>query len=384
MFKNARPVLNLLGFEVKIDPSWLLIAALITWSLSQHTFPSRLPEATPSQHFMIAVATMLLFFASLLLHEVAHAFVARSYGVSTRGITLFLFGGVAELESEPKDASHEFYIAVAGPLMSLFLAFLFWVLLKFSMIFNGPEEFAAVFSYLALINLILALFNLLPAFPLDGGRILRAYLWNKSGNILRATKTASKSGELLAFALIVLGILTLFNGFVVSGFWQVLLGFFLLAAAKASYQNQLMQAAFAKRCVGTLMTKTPVITIHPDTTISDLIYNKILRFNVSFVPVIENETLLGYIDTEVLSDLERENWRNTRVNDVFVGLNPDNCVTEDMPLSELMKKISETNRRKFLVCQNSTLKGVISLSDLMGFLGLISLLKLHSNGQEPR
>ncbi|WP_317054725.1 site-2 protease family protein [Roseovarius rhodophyticola] len=382
MFKNARPVLNLLGFEIKIDPSWLLIAALITWSLSQHTFPVRLPEAASSQHFTMAVATMLLFFASLLLHEVAHAVVARSYGVATRGITLFLFGGVAEIESEPKAASHEFYIAVAGPLMSFFLAFLFWILLQISTILSGPKEFAAVFSYLALINLILALFNLLPAFPLDGGRILRAYLWKKSGNMLRATQTASKSGEFLAFTLIVLGIMTLYNGFVVSGFWQVLLGFFLLAAAKTSYQNQLMQAAFAKRSVGTLMTKTPVITTDPDTTISDLIYNKILRSNVSFVPVVENKVLLGYIDTEVLSHLERENWRNTKVNDVFVELNPDNCITEDMPLSELMKKISETNRRKFLVSQNSTLTGVISLSDLMGYLGLISLLKLHNNGHE--
>ncbi|MEO0863126.1 MAG: site-2 protease family protein [Pseudomonadota bacterium] len=373
MFSNARTIATVFGFEIRIDPSWLLIAALITWSLCQHTFPAAIPGLSQGTYVAMAVLAMLLFFASLLGHELAHALTARRYGVETRGITLFLFGGVAELSKEPTRAIHEFWIALAGPAMSFLLAFVFWVIAGMGVLMLGAGPATEVVGYLALINFVLAVFNLLPAFPLDGGRILRAWLWHRGGDMLAATEKAAQAGATLAYGLILLGVLALFQGAMIGGFWQILLGVFVLAAARGSVEAQRIKSLLGTHTIRDLMTAAP-ITTDPQTTLATLVNRIMLGKRVSFVPVVEKGTLLGHIDINLLSGIDRENWANTTVGDVFVGLGDSDCLPPDFPVPELFERIAQTGHRKYMVVDNGRLVGVISLSDLTRHLGLVASL----------
>jgi Zn-dependent protease len=374
MFSHAVKLFTLNGFDIKLDPSWALIAALITWSLSQQYFPSVFPGATAPTYAAMAVVAMLCFFASLLLHELAHSVVARRLGVPVKGITLFLFGGVAELEAEPQTAGVEFRVALAGPAMSLALAFGFSVLAQGFALIGDMPAVSQVLSYLAMINLILALFNLVPAFPLDGGRVLRAYLWHKHGDVLRATETAARSGTIFAYLLMALGILALFQGALITGLWQLMIGGFVLMAARASYQHQLARIVFDDKKVSAVMHNAPV-TVGPDMTLSEFVNRIMLRHGVSFVPVVEGDVLLGHMDRTVLSGIDRENWASTQVGDVFAGLDQNDTISPDMPVQDLMALISKTGQRKFLVARGKHLLGVVSLADLTRYLHMSDALR---------
>lgn len=367
MFANARKIFTVNGFDIKLDPSWLIIATLITWSLSQQYFPSKFPGATSTAYLTMAVIAMLCFFASLLLHELAHSVVARRLGVPIKSITLFMFGGVAELEAEPTSAPVEFWIALAGPVMSLTLAFGLWMLGQVASIVTDVTPVTLVLSYLALVNLVLALFNLVPAFPLDGGRMLRAYLWHRSGNVLSATKTAANSGATFAYILMGFGLLALFQGALVTGLWQLLIGGFVLAAARSSYQSQLARMVFDGKFVRDLMKPDP-ITVGPEITLSEFVNLIMLQHGVSFVPVIDSGVLLGHMDRAVLSGIDRENWGSTRVGDVFAKRDDQSTLAPDLPVQDLLALIGKTGRRKFLIIKGQTLLGVISLADLTHYL----------------
>lgn len=367
MFANSVKLFTINRFDIKVDPSWLIIAALVTWSLSQQFFPDALPGHTPQAYLAMAIVAMLGLFASLLLHELAHSVVARHLGVPIKSITLFLFGGVAELEGEPKSGQIELWIAIAGPLMSLALAFGFWSLSGMAALIGMAPAGVSVLSYLALINLVLAVFNMMPAFPLDGGRVLRAYLWHRSGDVMAATRTAARSGTFFAYFLMALGITALFQGAVVAGLWQVMIGAFVLMAARAAYTSQLAKSAFEGRRVGALMTRDP-ITAQPEMSLAALVNQIMLRHNVSFVPVTEGTVLLGHIDRSVLSGIDRENWASTQVGDVFVGLHDAVMVAPETLLPELMERIGQTGHRKFMVVTDHQLQGVITLSDMTACL----------------
>ena len=369
MLPRAVKIFNVIGLDIKLDPSWFLIAALITWTLSRAYFPSVLSDRDGTVYLAMALSAMLGFFASLLVHELAHAVIARHFSVPTQSITLFLFGGVTELGVEPKSANSEFWISLTGPVMSLVLAAGFWLLAEASSIVPEVSTITAVFRYLALINLVIALFNLVPAFPLDGGRILRAFLWHRTGDILKATETAAKVGIVFAYILLILGVVALFQDGVIAGLWYVMIGLFVLAAAKSSYQNQLIQIVFDDKTVRTLMHADPII-VRPDVTLSDFVNQIMLRHGVSFVPVVEDGVLLGHMNPKLLSDIDREHWSSTYVDDVFAGFDADTFVPPDLSVHALLERISRTGRRKFLVVDNNSLVGVITLSDLTRFLSL--------------
>ena len=378
MFSNSVKIFSLSGFDIKVDPSWLIIASLITWSLSQKYFPDVVPDATLVTYLMMALIGMLGLFGSLLLHELAHSVVARRLGIEIKSITLFIFGGLAELGAEPKNARDEFWIAVAGPALSLGLAFCFWVFAQTALLASGADTFVAVLSYLALINLVLALFNLVPAFPLDGGRMLRAYLWHRSGDALQATRTAAHSGTVFAYFLMALGVLALFQGAFVSGLWYLLIGGFVLVAARSTYTSKLAQTVLADKVVGDLMTLSPV-TAAPEMTLAEFVNQVMLRHSVSFVPVVDGDVLLGHIDQVVLSRIDRENWGNARVGDVFVGLDNAAIVAPDMAVSDLLDQISQTGQRKFMVVRDHQLFGIVTLADLTRYLGLASVACSSAN-----
>lgn len=363
MFSNAITIFSVNRIDVRVDPSWLIIAALITWTLSRNFFPQVIPDAPPIVHLSMAIIAMLGLFGSLLLHELAHSFVALRLGNSIKYITLFLFGGVAELEEGNSSARTRILVAAAGPAMSLCLAVAFQMLEQMAMQIGLTAPLVEILSYLAMVNLVLAVFNLLPAFPLDGGRILRAVLWARSGDMLKATRTATKTSAVLAYTLVTLGVLAALQGAVVAGLWQIIIGGFILFVARASYSQELTKQALAGRTVADLMTAEPS-TVSPEMMLSELVDQVISRKHLTFIPVVEDDVLLGRIDLSVLSGIERENWSTTRVGDVFVGLNQCATIRADVPLENMFETIAKTGRRKFLVMSDHRLVGVITFADL--------------------
>jgi CBS domain-containing protein len=225
----------------------------------------------------------------------------------------------------------------------------------------------SVLTYLATVNIVIAVFNLLPAFPMDGGRVLRAYLWARRGDLLSATRTAATSGKILAYGLIALGAYTVFLGAAPSGLWYILIGFFVLSAARSAFQNQLMQSAFAGKTVSSVMIKDPVV-VSPDLTLAEFVNQVMLKYRVSFVPVVADGVLIGQIDKDVLSAIDRDHWTNTRVGDVFAGLDVAVTIPPEMPIQTLLELIATTGTRKFLVVEDHKLKGVITLANLIGYL----------------
>lgn len=234
MFGRRLTLFTLCGFRVRVDASWLVLAVLIVWSLGNAYFPAMAPHLTPAAHFLMALAGLLGLAWSILLHELAHSIVARHYGLPIGGITLFLFGGIAELEAEPETPKGEMLMAVAGPAMSLVLA----ILLHGGAVALAGTGAAAVLSYLGLINLLLAGFNLIPAFPMDGGRMLRAALWAWRGDLMWATRMASLAGTTLGIVVMAAGFWQVAVGQIVAGMWWVLIGAFVRISAAQALRQQ--------------------------------------------------------------------------------------------------------------------------------------------------
>jgi Zn-dependent protease/predicted transcriptional regulator len=371
MFPNAIRLFELDGLELRVDPSWLVIAALIVWSLATGYFPEVAPGLHDADYVAFATVAMLGLFAALTLHEIAHARVARHYGLRTGAITLFLFGGVAELRDEPQSPAAEFRIAAAGPAASLALAALFAAVGAGARAGGASEGLVALADYLAGINLVLAFFNLLPAFPLDGGRILRAALWRGSGDLLSATRRASEVGRAAGYALVALGLVILFSTrSLLGGLWPALIGLFLAGAASATYRDMLTRRAVQGRTVRDLMTRGVHVTT-PDRTVSALVDEVMLRYGVSFVPVVENGVALGYVDTATVRGIDRDNWDATRVEDVFVPLAPEMATSPVEPLDRLLERIADTGRRKFIVTDGHQFAGVVTLGDLVAHVGVL-------------
>ncbi|MCU9847550.1 site-2 protease family protein [Defluviimonas sp. WL0024] len=379
MFARAVKLVDIFGFQIKVDPSWLLIAALIVWTLSSGYFPQALPGLAQGDYLALAIISMLALFAGLILHELAHSLVARHFGLGVGGITLFVFGGVAELDEEPESPRSEFWIAIAGPIMSLALAAIAWLAYR---ALEGAEVSAplqAVFEYIALINFVLALFNLIPAFPLDGGRILRSILWRMRGDLIGATRNASVISSLFAYALIGFGFVSLFSGATVGGIWQVLIGLFLLSAARGTYQQLLVKTSLSGKSVRGLMTDK-VHAAAPEDTLATVVDKIMLRHAVSFVPVVEGDHLLGYVDTALLHGIDRDNWGDTQVADIFIAASDVNTVAPDLSAEALMKRVAATGRRKFLVAERGRFLGVITLADLLAYLAVLQDLGTGRGG----
>ncbi len=377
MFQNSATILRLFGIEIKLAPSWVLIAALITWSFADRIFPATIPGLRDNHYLLLGGAAMLLFFASLVLHELAHALVAQGFGIKVPRITLFLFGGVAELGQEPDTASHEFWIAIAGPLMSLTLASMFWAMSLFLSVIDAGQAGQTVLQVMASLNLVLAFFNMLPAFPLDGGRVLRAVLWARHGDVLAATQTATRAGEVFGLALVALGVLSLFQGIRVGGAWQILIGAFILVAARKALEDRRIKTLLGDERVQDVMS-SDVIIAHPDMTLAKLVNTVLLPNKVSFLPVVDRDRVLGHIDTSVLTMIDRDNWANTLVGDVFVSLDANRATRPDTLAIDALKGLLETGQRKSLVMDGNRLVGVVTMSDFGRLLKILSDLHQRS------
>jgi len=324
---------KILGIPIFLHPTWVIIFAGITYSLALQ-FAQEHPGWTPAQHWTVGVFTSVLFFASLLFHELAHSVVAQHYKIRVLSITLFIFGGVASIERDPSKATQEFNIAIAGPLASGFLAGLFFGLVKF---FPTNETVATLSDWLWKTNLMLAVFNLLPGFPLDGGRIFRAIVWGATKNFSRATRVAGTTGRLIAYAMILLGGFAVFKGVVVYGLWSVFVGFFLLNAAQESVAQLAVRETLSGLHAADVMSHE-VPTVGRAISLED--YGaEVLRTGRRCHLVITDDRLVGMMNVHTLNSVPRDEWAHNSVQAVMIPRERILWATPDEPLLGLLERL---------------------------------------------
>lgn len=363
------------GIQIRLDPSWIVIFLLILWSLSAGYFPRVHPEQSTAAYWAAGLFATLLFFASLLVHELSHSLVARHAGLEVPSITLFLFGGASEMTREPDRPGTELRIAVVGPLASFGLAALFggvsWALERGA---QGPEMLRAVIGYLVWINLALGVFNLLPGLPLDGGRVLRALVWWRSGSRLRGSRVASRAGRGLGIGLAILGGLQIFGGALLGGVWLILIGLFLRGLAQASYQSLVLKQSLEDASVRDVMVSDP-ICIAPERTLQDLVEDYVLAHGYRGFPVTENGRVLGVISLDAVRDVEPSKRAAIRVGDRMQSVEPSRCIEPGAPLADAFEQMSRHQERRLLVMEEgSRLVGLLTWTGLVRFLELRQVL----------
>ncbi len=315
---------------------------------------------------MGAIAT-LLFFASLLAHELSHSFVARAKGIPVEGITLFAFGGVSRICMDAENPGDEFQIAGVGPLTSVVLAALFGLLYWIGSSAGWSVAINGVSGYLALINLILAIFNLLPGFPLDGGRLFRAIVWKITGNLKKATRIASWGGKFLSYLIITLGVVQLFGGLILNGLWLILIGWFLNNAADNSYQQLVLRTSLQGVRVGELMTRSPE-TVIPNITLRELVDEYFLQQRYQAYPVTHNGQPLGIITLNRVKEIPREEWERRTVGDTMIPVEQGVLVRPEENMTQVLQKMAESGARRVLVARNGKLEGIATANDVANWL----------------
>jgi len=368
MFGRKIKLFDLLGFEVGIDISWVLLAILVVWSLALGYFPAFHPNLSPSAYWWMAVVGAIGLFFSIIFHEFSHALVARRYGLRISGITLFLFGGVAQMAEEPKDPKTELLMAAAGPIASFVLAGVFYLIHMASVGLGAPVTFSAVVSYLALINAILGGFNLVPAFPLDGGRVLRAALWMRSGNLRQASRTASRTGAALGVGLMVLGGFNVITGNFIGGMWWFLIGLFVRGAAGSSYQQSVAKELLSGVKIAQIMTRDPV-AVGPQITLANLVGDYFYRTHHKLYPVVDDGQLIGAVTLREVGQVPEEERGTVPVGQVMQPVGPENTVQAKRDAMEVMAEM-QRGRSRLIVVDGRRLVGIVALKDIARYLSM--------------
>lgn len=369
MFGRKIKLFKILGFEVGIDPSWVIIAILIAWSLSTGFFPFQYRNLSTQTYWIMGIIGAIGLFFSIIVHEFAHSLIARNFGIPMKGITLFIFGGVAEMGDEPPDARAEFFVAIVGPLASLGLALIFYGIYMIGVGGAWPNTVNGVVKYLAMINGLLAFFNLMPAFPLDGGRVLRSILWKIKGNLRWATRISSQVGSGFGIFLIIFGFLRIFTGNFIGGMWFALIGLFLQSAAKMSYQQMVTRQALEGEQVKRFMKPDPV-TVPPDVTINEFVDKYVYRYFYKMYPVTENGNLKGCITTNKIKQLPRDQWDQKKIRDLDIFCPRETTVRPNDDAIKAISIMKKNNMSRLMVVENEKLQGVVALKDLLEFLNL--------------
>jgi Zn-dependent protease/predicted transcriptional regulator len=364
---------SVLGFEVRIDFSWFIIFFLLLWSFSVVVFPAYAPGLRSSDYFMMGLAGTLLFFATLLAHELAHSVVARRKGIPVDGITLFIFGGMAHTRSEAEGPGDEFQIAVVGPLMSLALALLLVAVAWAGGQVGWSPAVTGVALYIGLLNFLLAIFNLLPGFPLDGGRLFRSAVWKATGSLTRATRVASVAGRWLGLLLVAAGIWMTFGGNVIGGLWLVFIGWFLRNAAIASYQQHLLESVMRDITVRDAMTAAPE-TVPADLPVDRLVDDYFMRKRYVAFPVVDDAGRpLGIVALNQVKGIPREEWPRRTARDIMapIGATPATdplVVHPHENMDTVLRKLRDSPVRRLLVLRDGRLEGIVTLSDISGWV----------------
>jgi Zn-dependent protease/CBS domain-containing protein len=329
-------------------------------------------------YWLMGVVGALGFFGSIVLHELCHSLVAKLYKLPMKGITLFIFGGVAEMGGEPQNPKVEFRMAIAGPIASIVLGCMFYIVRVAGP--HGPTEAIGVLAYLAWINWLLAGFNLIPAFPLDGGRVLRAALWHWKGDLTSATEIASRIGSGFGFLLMAFAIYQLFFGYLISAIWYFLIGTFLRGASQMSYEQVVLRSALAGEPVRRFMRPDPVV-VHPEMSIRQLVEDYIYRYDFKVYPVVgESQDLIGCVTTANVKELPKEEWDRRHVSDIVKPCSEANTVSPDTDALNALSKIRETGASGLLVTERNHLLAIISPRDVLNFLAAKMELEERSTG----
>jgi len=365
--KRAIEIFKVAGIQVAIDYSWLIIFALILWSLASGYFPAKYPGYSTGSYWLVGLVATILFFGSVLAHELCHAAMGNRLGEEVHRITLFIFGGMAELEHEPKSGLDELKIAAVGPLSSLVMAGIFWLIARGVAAAPATPLWQSVFSYLAFINLALALFNLLPGFPLDGGRLVRAALWMHWGDLRRATAAAADWGNTIAWGLIAFGVLQIFAGVLIGGLWLIFIGLFLRGAASSSYQNMMVGQALSGACVREIMVRDPLV-LGPDETVASAIENYFLRCGFGGFPVATDGKVLGVLTLAQVRECPASERASRRISEIMRPADRTIEIAPSASVIDAIQQMATADIGRLLVVDEGKLVGLITRTGVTRYL----------------
>ncbi len=369
MFGRKIHLFTLFGFEVGIDFTWFLLAILLAWSLAEGLFPYYYQGHSTGTYWWMGAAGALGLFLSIVFHEFWHSVIARHFGLPMKGITLFIFGGVSEMEDEPPNAKTELLMAIAGPISSAVLGGLFLMAYWGGYSARWPEPVWGVLQYLGWLNLVLAVFNMIPAFPLDGGRVLRSILWATRGDLRWSTRIAAAFGSGMGVLLILLGLIAFITGNVITGIWYFLIGMFIRGAAQMSYRQVLIRNALSGETISRFMEPHPIV-VPPSISIHELVNDYIYRYHFKMFPVTTDGTLLGCISSRQVKDIPREQWDLRRVEDALTTCSLENTIPPDTDPMKALSIMNRTGNSRLLVVEGDHLVGIITLKDMLKFLNL--------------
>lgn len=367
MFGRGVRLTKIFGIELWVDYSWLMIFALLLWSLATSYFPHEYPGLGTTAYWIMGAVSAILLFVCVLLHELSHSFVAQKSGIAVPRITLFIFGGVAQISQEARSAKTEFNIAVVGPISSFVLAVIFWILAKSDFV-SADKRLLAIFNYLAFINIALAVFNMIPGFPLDGGRILRAYLWNRWQDVRKATYTVSQIGSGFGVGLMLLGLINVFFGNLIGGIWFIFIGMFLNQAAKSGYQMTVLRDVLSGVKVKNVMTSN-VISVPESVSLNDLAQNYFYRYLfVSFPVVSDGGQLIGIVSIKQVKDVPRDSWYEKKVRDIMISASEIQVLSPNDEASGALNLLMKNELGRIPVVDGDKLVGIITRRDIMTLL----------------
>lgn len=367
--KDSFYLFKLFGFEVRLDWTWFFLAILITWTLAAGYFPLRSPGLSKNVYWVMGIIGAAGLFISIILHELSHSLVGRYYGVPISGITLFIFGGIAEMRDEPPSPKAEFLMSIAGPLLSITLGIGFYLLLQLGYFAKWPTPFNAVIGYLSMINFIVGIFNLFPGFPLDGGRVLRSILWWWKNDLVWATKISYRGGIGLAYGLIFLGILQFIYGALIAGLWMFLLGFFLQYLSRMSYNQLIIKQFFQGKTLKKYAKMNP-ISVESNITIQDLVNNFFYKYYHRLYPVTENGKLVGCVSFNEIRQIDQDKWPEFQVSQIMLKCSPDNTMDVHTDVSKALQIMSVQKLGRMVVTDHGKLYGMITLKDLMDVISI--------------
>jgi Zn-dependent protease len=359
---------KIFGIDINIDSSWLVIFILFTWVLAGTYFPREYPNWSRSLYWIMGLVTSLLVFVSVLLHELAHSLVALKQGEKVRNITLFILGGVSQITEEPKEPMKEFAMALVGPVSSFVIAFVFLVLSLLLKAVSVP--LAASAAYLALINAALGVFNLIPGFPMDGGRVLRSLIWKATGDLKKATRAASLAGRGIAFVLIFLGVFQILRGYLF-GLWWILIGWFLHHAAVSGYSEVMVKGVLQGMTAEDLMSKD-FETVSSELSVQDLVDNYILKKKERVFLVSDNGNLKGIVCLEDVKQTPKERWPQEKVKDIMTPRDRLEAVAPEADGNKILASLASKDIHQVPVMKGDKIEGIICRTDIIRYLQLRS------------
>ena len=365
MFKSQLRLGKLLGFPIAIDMSWLLIFVLVTSSLALSYFPQRYPDWSRALNVVMGVLTSVLFFVSVLLHELGHSLVARSFGTPVSKITLFIFGGVSEITEEPKTPKEELIMAVVGPLVSLALSAVFAILYLATRGVSKP--LSALGLFLGGINLSLGLFNLIPGFPLDGGRVLRAILWGAGRDLTKATRWASWVGQGVAYIFIIIGIVRVFAGDWFNGIWIAFIGFFMDNAARSSYLQLTLRNLLEGHVVSEVM-EHDCLLLPPTLTLDVAVDQYLLTSGKRCFTIGTPSGVQGLFTIHKLRDIPKDQWPTRHISDVSTPLSEMRTVSPSTPLWKALQEMTADGVNQLPVLVEGSLTGMLTRENLLTYI----------------